>query len=79
MQDLRSKDSTNALVMYDTTKEDWEKIVSRQASETNIFDKINTWIKQRKWPYILQWASEGMLVHKIQKLVLDFNDNMKKY
>jgi hypothetical protein len=58
--------------MYDTTTEiNWEKITDRQSSETNIFDKLRQDIKQRKWYYTLQWASEEMIIHKIQKLILD--------
>ena len=67
------KDSINALAMYDTTTElNWEKITSGQASETNIFEKVRKQIPERKWYYTLQWASEEMLVHRIQKLVLEF-------
>jgi hypothetical protein len=73
------RDSTNALAMFDTTKEpNWEIIQDNSMSETTIFQKIDRWLKPRKWYNIIQWASENMLTQAIQKRLLKFNDDMEK-
>lgn len=69
------KDSTNALAMFDTTKEpNWDIITDSRLTETMIFDKIDRWLSQRKWYNIIQWASEHMLTQAIQKIILKYND-----
>lgn len=49
------KDSTNALGMFDTTKElDWNIINDSRLTETMIFDKLDRWLKQRKGYNVIQ-------------------------
>lgn len=72
------QDSTNALSMLETTKEpNWEKISDKKAMETTIFQKLDRWIKQRKWYNIIQWASENMFTQAIQKKILNFNEDIE--
>jgi hypothetical protein len=71
------KDSTNALGMFDTTKEpDWTIISDSRLTETMIFDKLDRWLKPRKWYNVIQWASEKMLTQAIQAKILEFNENI---
>ncbi len=72
------KDSTNALSLYNTVVDkEWNKITDDKYMEMNIFDK-----KLRNIPtnddvyYYSQWWSEKMLIHKIQRLILDFNKHI---
>ncbi len=72
------KDSTNALSMYDTTREyDWELVSDRRLAETTIFDKQEQWLKSRTGHYIIQWASDKMITQAIQKRILDFNRDVE--
>ncbi len=67
------KDSSNALSSFNTTIEpDWEKIFNSQLTETTIFDKLDLWLKERKWYNLIQWASKSMLTQAIQIEILKF-------
>jgi formyltetrahydrofolate synthetase len=66
------------LSMYDSTREpDWELVSDRRLSETTVFDKLEQWFKSRKGNYIIQWASDKMIIQAIQKKILDFNGNIE--
>ncbi|MDD3302018.1 MAG: hypothetical protein PHN31_00540 [Candidatus Gracilibacteria bacterium] len=72
------KDSTNALSMYDTTKEQTGEIISdRRLSETTSFDKLELGLPERDGPYVIQGASDSMLTQAIQKRILEFNKNLQ--
>lgn len=71
------KDSTNALGMFDTTKEqDWNIINDSRLTETMIFDKLDRWLKQRKGYNVIQWAWEKMITQAIQREILEFNEKV---
>ena len=67
------KDSINALSMLNTTIFNEEKTSIKEAAETTIFDKLDMWLKERKWYNEIQKSSNNMITKFIQKRILEFN------
>lgn len=70
-------DQANATAMLQVTKTDNATIEMREPEflESSIFDMLG---EKRKGYYTLQGASERMITHAIQKVLLEFNEKMEE-
>lgn len=70
-------DQANATAMLEVTKTDNQTVEMREAEflESSIFEMLG---EKRKGYYTLQGASDRMVTHAIQKILLEFNARMEK-
>ena len=67
------KDDTNANGVLQTTVLNGDKDIEEDISKSSIFE---TWY-MRKWYNYYQWWSENMLLHAVQKIALNYMENVR--